>query len=645
MTSRRDRKSANVFPTKEICTVLLPRRFTHHAALAVGLALIVAGFYPAAAMAITPEAGWTINTLPAPTNFSTAQNSRCISQSQQSEPHSCDAYVIVAKNAGALPTDGSTVTLEDTLPTGVSVRNVVFDWYGNPANVQNLANFCTMIPTVRCQLPASYFVEVGGSVAPDDALEMTVNVTVDEPAVPGPLANVATVSGGGAVEATTSTESQLTETLAPLGLSGLSSVVAGYAGAPDTQAGSHPYELNTTIDLNNVFVHESPDTSGEISITPEDIRDVAVDLPPGLVGSALAAPTCTLAQLTSPTRCPPETQIGHLVTRPRVIASVNSPLWNLAPEHGVVAEFGFVDLLHTSHVIYASLVPTPAGYVLRATSPELPQISLRNIVAEFYGDPATRDGSSEEPVPFFTNAADCNGEPLRTTVHIDSWLHPGGYNPDGTIDVSDPRWASTTSDSSPVSGCNQLQFRPTIKALPETTRADSPTGLEFDLQVPQSKGTETLATPPLKKAVVTLPAGMTVNPSAANGLAGCSLAQIGVSVSGLPDAAPPRCPDASKIGTVELETPSLPGVLEGQIYIAKQGENPFGSLLSFYIVVNDPKTGLIVKLPAEIKADPSTGQLTTIVDNNPQLPFSDLKLHKSLLKTGDRERPAQALRE
>ncbi len=145
--------------------------------------------------------------------------------------------------------------------------------------------------------------------------------------------------------------------------------------------------------------------------------------------------------------------------------------------------------------------------------------------------------------------------------------------------------------------------------------------------MPQDEGVETLATPPLRKAVVRLPQGMSVNPSSANGLQGCSLAQIGVSASGRPDGEAPQCPDASKIGEVELETPALSGVLHGEIYVAKPSENPFKTLLAIYIAIDDPTTGVIVKLPGEVRANPQTGQLETVVDNSPQFPFSELRTH------------------
>jgi hypothetical protein len=326
-------------------------------------------------------------------------------------------------------------------------------------------------------------------------------------------------------------------------------------------------------------------------------------------------------------------------------------IYNMLPEHGVAAEFGFTDVLNNTHAIYATVVPTPAGYVLRATAHEIPQIALTDVVSSFFGDPLERNGGAGPAAAFLTTPSDCSGEPLTTRLYADSWQKPARFSADGTPDLSDPNWKTSASQTPPVTNCEALKerFQPTISVQASSSQADSPTGLDVSIKVPQDQSPEVLGVPPLKKAVVTLPQGMTVNASSANGLEACSLAQIGMSGAGEPNAAQPTCPQASKVGTVELETPALasevckeatknlaecPGEaardkvpLTGSIYLARQSENPFGSLLAIYIVVDDARTGVLVKLAGEVKADPNTGQLTTVVDNSPQFPFSELRTH------------------
>ena len=138
---------------------------------------------------------------------------------------------------------------------------------------------------------------------------------------------------------------------------------------------------------------------------------------------------------------------------------------------------------------------------------------------------------------------------------------------------------------------------------------------------------EEIATAELRDAVVRLPAGMSINPSSANGLEACSLAQVGISASGQSDGKAQNCPLASKLGTVEAISPAIDHKLGGALYLAAQNENPFGSLLATYLVVEDLKSGINVKLAGKVDPDPSSGQLTVSFRNNPQLPIEDINLH------------------
>jgi Domain of unknown function DUF11 len=582
--------------------------------VAAAVVLVVFVFAAGPAAAATPGPGLRIDSFATPGSFSAGDSAPCESGETVADglPR-CDAYEVTVTDVGSQPTDGSPVTITDTLPPGVNVQTIQFFRSGKEGNLGK--ELCSTV-SVRCQWPEA--------LAPDETLTMFVYVTVETDTA-GSLTNTASVSGGGAEEAVTSVQNANGSTPTLFGVSGFGSFITGSEGAVDTQAGAHPYEFTTRIDLNNELRITPQGHPGDTSV--HDLRDVAVDLPVGFVGSALSTPTCTLAQISGPESCPPDTQVGHIQTEGAIATDVSGPLFNMVPEHGVAAEFGFIDALKVSHVLYASVVPSPAGYVLRATVPEIPQVPLTDIVVNLYGNPAARDGSGNTPVAQFTNPADCSGEPLATTIHMDSWQSPGSFNADGSPDLSAPNWVSSTSESPPVTGCDLLQFNGSITAQPETTQAATPTGLNVELKIPQNEDPGALATPPLRKAVVALPTGMAVNPSAAGGLAACSLAQIGMSASGAPNSSQPACPEASRIASIELETPALAGVLQGSVYLAAQGENPFHALLAGYIVVDDPTTGVLIKIPGRIDADPVSGQLVATFDENPQFPFSDLKLH------------------
>ena len=157
---------------------------------------------------------------------------------------------------------------------------------------------------------------------------------------------------------------------------------------------------------------------------------------------------------------------------------------------------------------------------------------------------------------------------------------------------------------------------------------------------PAGSTTEESATAHLRDAVVTLPEGMTLNPPASDGLGSCSLAEVGMTASGRPLGTPVTCPDQSKLGVVKVVTPVIENPLPGTLYLATQGENPFGSRFAIYLVVSDPVSGLLVKIPGQIEPDPSTGRVTFSFRNNPQLPIEDLSIElfagpRAPLKTPD----------
>ena len=225
-------------------------------------------------------------------------------------------------------------------------------------------------------------------------------------------------------------------------------------------------------------------------------------------------------------------------------------------------------------------------------------------------------------VPFLTLPRACTGT-LATTYRADSWDNPGVFVEGFTTthDNAEP------TNPLGMTGCSRLGFAPTITAQPTSKAAQSPTGLDFDLNVHDEGLTNPtgIAQSDIKKAVVTLPEGMTANPSLAEGLNVCSEEDLARETIG--SAPGEGCPNESKIGTVEVETPLLTEPLKGSLFIARPHANPFNSLLALYFVIKNPTLGIIIKQPAEVLPDPQTGRLVTVVENIPQLPFSHFTLH------------------
>ena len=89
---------------------------------------------------------------------------------------------------------------------------------------------------------------------------------------------------------------------------------------------------------------------------------------------------------------------------------------------------------------------------------------------------------------------------------------------------------------------------------------------------------------------------------------------------------PAQCPAASKLGTVQIDTPLLGHPIEGGLYLATPHANPFGSLLAVYLAAYDPISGVVVKLPGQVSLGEHSGRVTATFDQNPQLPFSRLEV-------------------
>jgi hypothetical protein len=456
------------------------------------------------------------------------------------------------------------------------------------------------------------------------------------------------VSGGGSAAATKVLTNPHEGPAEPFSITAFQVASLDPEAEPDTQAGARLASLRTIV--------KSPAVVGEAPFGQpvyrgvEEARDVLVDLPPGLVGNPQAAEKCSITVFHADvTQCPPGSKLGTFALggNNEVFPS-NNLIYNLDPEPGFPAELGlFVPLLAQGVVLETALVHTSRGYVIRAFASGL----LRGLpdgpyylAVQLAGNPSRANGLGTGR-PFFTNPMNCSGAPLESEVRVDTWRNPANVplmaNGNGMRDFEaanfgEPQWHSATSGAPAVSGCSRLKFEPSLQVATEESRTDSPTGLAFKLKVPQNEDPEGLATPPLRNAVVTLPKGLVVNPSSADGLDGCTEAQIA------PDSTHPGgCPDASKIGTATLRTPLIDHPLEGSLYLGtpecapcSNADAKSGKLLRLYIEINDPKTGVVVKLPGTVATDTeSGGQLTATFTENPQLPFEELELH---VKSGQR---------
>lgn len=433
------------------------------------------------------------------------------------------------------------------------------------------------------------------------------------------------------------------------------SVFLGLAGSAAARPSSHPFEIvpgsfhvvpssdqaaaHADLTVSFDFAHE-----GENGPTYNDQRTTIVNLPPGFIGNSTAVPTCTVAQLVGNDaigepenpECPPASQVGviHVVARfahdePE---TVSVPLYNMeVTSFGVAAELGFNLAGLVIQVLPVSVRPDDSG--LTVTAPNISQFGESRDVSvttwglpashvhdpergrECYGSrsPACSGGneSAEIPIkPFLANPTGC--EAHIATIESYSWEEPRKPSREST-------------EVPPIIECERVPFGPLIEVAPTTRSAESSSGLNVSLDVPQTWDNPSgIATSDVKDTVLTLPVGYTVNPSAGSGLGVCTPQQLLAETSSSPSSA--GCPAESKIGTVDVETPVLSEKLSGNVYVAKPFENPFDSLLGLYIVIKNPARGIIVKLAGKIEPNLVTGQLVTVFDENPQVPFSKVTI-------------------
>jgi hypothetical protein len=552
------------------------------------------------------------------------------------------------ENSGTAQMSGP-VTLTLEMPDGLTVLNGVSKIETSPSTGEFLigqiqppeTGSCEVVgPTVTCTME-------GAALRPAGQEGVKVPMLVAEDAS-GELDLSIEVSGGGVADQVQRREPVKVEPPESFDVESFTAKLSDVNESAELQAGASPGSAGNAFEIPTfakMLFHPQEfsipgytvNSAGSwFNFTPEHVRNVVAHTPAGMVANFGATPVrCTTAQLNSgdvKKSCPVESQIGVAH-----VAGIIAPVYSMVPPPGTPAQFGFqvvgVPILINAHIRASDF---GVDLVSENTSSS---IAISKLDVRLWGVPADSshdaqrglclygengnatnfesDGLCETDAPrkaFLRMPTSCTG-PLQWGIDIDTYEHPGVYH------------SRTTTTPAQV-GCNQLGFTPSIEAKPSTNVGDSPSGLSLKLHLPQNENPDSLAEAHLKDLTLRLPQGLTVNSGSADGLGACSPAQIGLQTAAgqLPahfDDAQPTCPDASKIGAVRVDTPAIDHPLPGSVYLASQQQNPFGSLLALYVVVNDPDTGVIIKLPVRADLDPETGRLTTVVSDSPQLPFED----------------------
>jgi hypothetical protein len=561
--------------------------------------------------------------------------------------------VLSASNLGDANANeaGGHVTVTDRLPAGMNALAATGLTLskGPPA------------PAGTCSLGSAHSVtcEFGEPVVPYDGVEVHIKVGVEKERQAGEAeANEASISGGGAPS--TSTRRMLTFGGEPsFGVEDYELAAEAEGGTPDTQAGSHPFQLTTTLKLNQAAT----------PLPAALVKDLNVQLPAGLIGNPTPFSQCTLGQFHSinisgeaETRCPSQSVVGvATVMVNRIIANEASklyrvvvPVFNIEPAVGEPARFGFFVPEGDVPVLLDTSLRTGEDYGVTVSIEDISQaVAFLSSEVTFWGvpgspshdnsrgyacirDPASPTCSSSEephPPPLLTLPSSCTG-PLQTSVQADSWTQAGHFE----TFPGEPMPA--------LDNCGRLPFSPQIALTPDGQAASTPTGLTVDVHVPQEESLNAngLSESDPKNITVVLPEGLQLNPAAADGLQACTEAQIGFKGENpqtgvdeftpeLPQPLQPGvnfCPDSSKIANFTVRTPLLANPLKGAVYLASPQnfrnappENPFKSLVALYLVAKDPVSGVLIKLPASVSLNEATGQITTTLENSPQAPFED----------------------
>jgi hypothetical protein len=445
------------------------------------------------------------------------------------------------------------------------------------------------------------------------------------------------------------------------GEEGFAARVAASGGEAATAAGSHPYELDISVGLREGGSFEGQ--SG-VALPDGDLRDLEVSLPPGFLANPAALPACDLSAFSTPRSspfeesasgesCPADTQVGtaEVVSssgggRPRRFG-----LFNLVPPPGVAAQIGFSP--YGSPLAFSTdLDRRPDGsYVIDLDAAGVSQaLDLTSLSLSFWGTPwaTSHDGErgnclnerepafswakcsagdprSAPPEAYLTLPARCSGG-LSFGLRATSWQQPS---------IVTATAVSRDSEGAPaeLGHCQVAGFTPQATAQLTTTRTSSASGLNFTLNEDQRQLTEPqlAASPPTQRLVVSLPPGVTLNPSLAAGLGSCTEAQLAAERAG--GAQGEGCPNGSKIGDFEAQVPLFEGAAEGAVYLATPGQNPFGSLLALYLVARIPTRGVLVEAAGDVALDPVSGNLTATFEGLPQLPYTGLSL---TLRSGNR---------
>jgi hypothetical protein len=382
-------------------------------------------------------------------------------------------------------------------------------------------------------------------------------------------------------------------------------------------------------------------TVGLLETPVGEIATVRVDLPVGLSTNPGATERCPLATFQAgASGCPSGTSgkvgegsiVGESLVTTSLAGVVTPPtkpltrvlVYNVIPPPGESARFGLE--LGGQEVFLRGDVAWDGDYHEGFTIDVPKTLPIGGLVLK---NRLVFEGTSGDGT-FITTPSTCLGEAFTesgsiysTMLLVQSWKEKEEEEADAGYvfpQSAEPAFESPIPPGTSPKECDTIPYAPSSEFDPKTEATDSPAGARTHIVMPFVTGGTTQETSDTKRGAFTLPLGMSLNPSAATGLAACTDEQFGKGTK-----APVACPAASKVGTVKIESPPLPeGALEGNVYVGSQlSRDPAsGEEYRIFVDAESARYGISVRLVGHVHADPATAQLTAVFDELPQVPFT-----------------------
>jgi hypothetical protein len=406
-------------------------------------------------------------------------------------------------------------------------------------------------------------------------------------------------------------------------------------GPSTTQAGGHP-DISLEMEWDDSIKHEGKEAPISNICGCDDARVIIQHFPTGFVGNPHATPTCELAEF-SVGRCPASSQIGIAeplaagVGEGKVESFGFVPFYNMTPHPDEASLTGFWVPLVAAPVFVRLSARTDSDYGLDAESSAIyhPLPFINALKYTLWGVPASHAHDSQRFIPPLQGFGlcglfGCSSEQVGTAANEPEIPYLEGPTTCGipltatsTIEYYTHSFKSKTSPWPAATGCQQLTFNPSLSAVPTTADADSASGVDVDLRVPQEQSPLTPAPSEIRTLKTTLPEGFTINANAADGKVGCSDADTAI---GTLHAA--TCPEFSKVGTLSLDSSALPLPLPGAIYL---GEPKPGN--RYRLILTADGFGTHIKLAGSVLPDPQTGRVQIVFEDLPQSPLTEFAMH------------------